>query len=97
MGSTSRLKLDGGIVNRLAAGGGVRFVSALHAIWRAWKDGTRLRFEGEFYTREIMTPMFTPEPQPYSAQRIFIAAVGAAMIECRRPARVSALLKEFRQ
>jgi probable F420-dependent oxidoreductase len=27
------------------------FVAALHAIWAAWHDGTRLRFEGDFYTR----------------------------------------------
>ncbi len=57
------------------------FVAALQAIWNAWKDGTRLRFEGDFYTHKIMTPMFTPEPQPYSAPRIFIAAVGEAMTE----------------
>lgn len=57
------------------------FVLALHAIWSAWKDGTRLRFEGEFYTHKLMTPMFTPEPQPFSAPKIFIAAVGEAMTE----------------
>jgi probable F420-dependent oxidoreductase len=57
------------------------FVSALHAIWSAWKDGTKLRFEGEFYTHKIMTPMFTPEPQPYPAPRVFLAAVGEAMTE----------------
>lgn len=57
------------------------FVGALRAIWSAWTDGTQLRFEGEFYTHKIMTPMFTPEPQPYSAPRIFIAAVGEAMTE----------------
>jgi probable F420-dependent oxidoreductase len=57
------------------------FVQALHAIWSAWKDGTRLRFEGEFYTHKLMTPMFTPEPQPFSAPKIFIAAVGEAMTE----------------
>ena len=28
----------------------------------AWQDGTRLSFEGEFYTHTLMTPMFTPEP-----------------------------------
>src|SRR5271165_2018268 len=32
------------------------FVQALHAIWSAWNDGTRLRFEGEFYTHKLMTP-----------------------------------------
>src|ERR1700731_1041722 len=57
------------------------FVAALHAIWSAWTDGTKLRFEGEFYTHKIMTPMFTPEPQPYSAPKVFLAAVGEAMTE----------------
>jgi probable F420-dependent oxidoreductase len=57
------------------------FVLALQAIWSAWKDGTRLRFEGEFYTHKLMTPMFTPEPQPYAASKIFIAAVGEAMTD----------------
>ena len=57
------------------------FIAALHAIWSAWKDGTRLRFEGEFYTHKIMTPMFTPEPQPYPAPKVFLAAVGEAMTE----------------
>ncbi|BBZ51688.1 LLM class F420-dependent oxidoreductase [Mycobacterium heidelbergense] len=57
------------------------FVGALHAIWSAWKDGTKLRFEGDFYTHKIMTPMFTPEPQPYSAPKVFLAAVGEAMTE----------------
>ena len=57
------------------------FVLALHAIWSAWQDGTRLRFEGEFYTHKLMTPMFTPEPQSYPVPKVFIAAVGEAMTE----------------
>src|SRR6201987_1822359 len=57
------------------------FVAALHAIWSAWKDGTRLRFEGEFYTHKIMTPMFTPEPHSYPAPKVFLAAVGESMTE----------------
>jgi probable F420-dependent oxidoreductase len=57
------------------------FVSALRAIWSAWADGTKLRFEGDFYTHKIMTPMFTPEPNPYPAPKVFIAAVGEAMTE----------------
>ena len=28
-----------------------------------------------------MTPMFTPEPQPYPLPKVFIAAVGEAMTE----------------
>ncbi|OBH05448.1 MULTISPECIES: LLM class F420-dependent oxidoreductase [unclassified Mycobacterium] len=57
------------------------FVAALHAIWSAWKDGTKLRFEGDFYTHKIMTPMFTPEPQPYPPPKVFLAAVGETMTE----------------
>ncbi|OBG58449.1 MULTISPECIES: LLM class F420-dependent oxidoreductase [unclassified Mycobacterium] len=57
------------------------FVSALHAIWDAWRDGGKLRFEGEFYTHKIMTPMFTPEAQPYPTPKVFVAAVGEVMTE----------------
>jgi probable F420-dependent oxidoreductase len=57
------------------------FVLALRAIWSAWQDGTKLNFEGEFYTHKLMTPMFTPEPQPYPLPKVFIAAVGEAMTE----------------
>ena len=28
-----------------------------------------------------MTPMFTPEPQPYGFPKVFVAAVGEAMTE----------------
>lgn len=55
------------------------FVAALQAIWTTWQDGTRLSFEGEFYTHKLMTPMFTPEPQPHGTPKVFIAAVGEAM------------------
>jgi probable F420-dependent oxidoreductase len=57
------------------------FVAALHAIWSAWADGTNLRFEGDFYTHKIMTPMFTPEQHPHSVPKVFIAAVGELMTE----------------
>jgi probable F420-dependent oxidoreductase len=57
------------------------FVLALHEIWSCWRDGTKLRFEGDFYTHKLMTPMFTPEPQPYASPKILVAAVGEAMTE----------------
>jgi probable F420-dependent oxidoreductase len=57
------------------------FVVALREIWSCWRDGTTLRFEGDFYTHKLMTPMFTPEPQPYAFPKIFVAAVGEAMTE----------------
>jgi probable F420-dependent oxidoreductase len=57
------------------------FVQALHEIWPCWRDGTKLSFEGDFYTHKLMTPMFTPEPQPYEFPKIFVAAVGESMTE----------------
>lgn len=57
------------------------FVHAMREIWTCWRDGTRLQFEGDFYTHKLMTPMFTPEPHDYGFPRVFIAAVGEAMTE----------------
>lgn len=57
------------------------FVAALRAIWSCWSTGERLRFEGEFYTHTLMTPMFRPAPSGQPAPRVFIAAVGEAMTE----------------
>jgi probable F420-dependent oxidoreductase len=57
------------------------FVAALGEIWSCWSDGTKLSFEGEFYTHKLMTPMFTPEPSEFAAPRVYIAAVGEAMTE----------------
>jgi probable F420-dependent oxidoreductase len=57
------------------------FVMAMREIWTCWRDGSKLRFEGDFYTHTLMTPMFVPEPQDYAFPKIFIAAVGEAMTE----------------
>ena len=57
------------------------FVLALRAIWSCWQDDTALRFEGEFYTHKLMTPMFVPESVPYGFPKVFVAAVGEAMTE----------------
>ena len=56
------------------------FVLALRAIWRAWADGSRLDFRDEFYTHTLMTPMFSP-PLPFGSPPIFLAGVGARMVE----------------
>jgi probable F420-dependent oxidoreductase len=57
------------------------FVLALHAIWSSWHDGSPLRFEGEFYTHKLMTPVFVPEPQEFGPPKVFLAGVGDAMTE----------------
>jgi len=57
------------------------FVLALREIWLCWQTGTKLAFEGDFYTHKLMTPMFTPEPQAHGCPKVFVAAVGEAMTE----------------
>jgi probable F420-dependent oxidoreductase len=54
-------------------------VMAIRAIWRCWETGARLEFEGDFYSHTLMTPLFSPGPNPYGNPRIFVAAVGERM------------------
>lgn len=54
-------------------------VSGIRAIWASWQDGTRLHFEGEFYTHTRMIPAFDPGPNPYGAPRILTAGFGPHM------------------
>ena len=55
------------------------FVLALQAIWASWQDGTRLDFRGEFYQHTLMTPMFSPPPNPWGPPPVLLAAVGPQM------------------
>jgi probable F420-dependent oxidoreductase len=55
------------------------YVAALRAIWTAWQDGTRLRFEGEHYRHTLMTPMFAPPAHEWGAPPVHLAAVGPGM------------------
>lgn len=55
------------------------YIQALHAIWTSWESGETLDFRGEHYHHTLMTPMFTPEPNPYGPPRVMLAAVGPKM------------------
>jgi probable F420-dependent oxidoreductase len=57
------------------------FVLAMRAIWDNWNNGTKLSFEGEFYRHTLMTPFFSPGPNPYGPPKVFLAAVGEHMTE----------------
>ncbi|HUC36116.1 MAG TPA: LLM class F420-dependent oxidoreductase [Acidimicrobiales bacterium] len=57
------------------------FVLAMRAIWDSWNEGTKLEFRGEFYTHTLMTPMFSPGPNPFGRPKVFCAAVGELMTE----------------
>jgi probable F420-dependent oxidoreductase len=57
------------------------YILAMHAIWASWNEGTKLDFRGDFYTHTLMTPFFSPGPNPYGAPKVFLAAVGELMTE----------------
>jgi probable F420-dependent oxidoreductase len=56
------------------------YVQALRAIWRCWKTGERLNYDGKHYRFTLMTPGFTPEPIEAPVPPVTIAAVGPAML-----------------
>lgn len=55
------------------------YIEALHAIWDTWYEGKPLRFEGEFYRFNLMTPMFTPLNTEYGRPGVMLGAVGPEM------------------
>ena len=54
-------------------------VLALRAIWECWQKGSPLRFKGEFYSFDLMTPFFNPGPIEHPRIPIFIAGVNQYM------------------
>src|SRR5262249_49499557 len=56
------------------------FVRAIRAIWRSWDTGERLDFRGEFYTHTLMTPFFSPGPNPHRRPPIAPAGYAPDMI-----------------
>lgn len=56
------------------------YIRALKAIWRCWRHGEKLAFEGEHYTFTLMPPYFVPEAQGLRLPPVTLAAVGPAMM-----------------
>ncbi|HUR73568.1 MAG TPA: TIGR03617 family F420-dependent LLM class oxidoreductase [Sporichthya sp.] len=71
------------------------YVQAVRAIWACWQHGTRLNFDGEFYTHNLMPPHFNPGPVPGGAPAIFLAAVGKAMTRTAAEVADGILLHRF--
>jgi probable F420-dependent oxidoreductase len=57
------------------------YVQALRAIFRCWKTGEKLAYEGQHYRFTLMTPNFVPEPITAPAPPVTIAAVGPVMLK----------------
>jgi probable F420-dependent oxidoreductase len=56
-------------------------VLALRAIWECWQNGTPLKFKGQFYRFDLMTPFFNPGPIAHPTIPVYIAGVNQYM--CR--------------
>jgi len=57
-------------------------VLAIKEIWRCWATGDRLQFQGEYYHHTLMSPTFSPAPNPHGAPKIYLAGVGPNMTAC---------------
>jgi probable F420-dependent oxidoreductase len=57
------------------------YMQALKAIWRCWKYGEKLHFEGKHYTFTLMTPYFVPEGTGQKLPGVTLAAVGPVMLK----------------
>jgi probable F420-dependent oxidoreductase len=57
------------------------FVAATRAIWACWDDGVPLRHEGPLYRHTLMSPQFSPPPNPTGPPPIALAAVGERLTE----------------
>lgn len=53
-----------------------KMIAALRAIFEAWNSGGRLNFRGEYYRHTLMTPAFSPGPNPYGPPPIYVGALG---------------------
>lgn len=52
------------------------YIEAMRAVWDSWQNGTRLKYEGEFYNLSLMTPFFNPGPIKHPEVPVYIAGVG---------------------
>ena len=56
------------------------YIQALKAIWRCWRYGEKLNFEGDHYTFTLMPSYFVPESLGLRTPPVTLAAVGPAML-----------------
>ena len=56
------------------------YIQSLKAIWRCWRHGEKLAFEGDHYRFTLMPPYFVPESLGLRLPPVTLAAVGPAML-----------------
>ncbi|CAN5725663.1 LLM class F420-dependent oxidoreductase [soil metagenome] len=73
----------------------VELIAALRAIFETWNSGERLNFRGEFYRHTLMTPMFSPGPNPYGPPPIYVGALGPRLTKATAEAADGLLVMPF--
>lgn len=56
------------------------YTQALKAIWKSWRTGEKLNYQGDHYRFTLMPPYFVPESQGFRLPPVTLAAVGPAML-----------------
>lgn len=56
------------------------YILGLKAIWRSWRHGEKLNYEGDHYRFTLMPPYFVPESLGLRIPPVTLAAVGPAML-----------------
>lgn len=56
-------------------------IEAMHALWDSWQNGTRLRYEGEFFNLSLMTPFFAGKPLDVPRPPVYISAINRMMLK----------------
>lgn len=54
-------------------------IQVIRTLWQTWQQGGRPNVRGEYYQVTLMTPFFSPGPQPHPAIPIFIAGVNPGL------------------
>jgi probable F420-dependent oxidoreductase len=54
-------------------------IIAIRTFWRTWQTGERLKFKGDYYNLNLMSPFFDPGPIEHPQIPIFIAGVNTGL------------------
>jgi probable F420-dependent oxidoreductase len=54
-------------------------IEAVRAFWKTWQSGAPLKYQGEYYRLDLMSPFFNPGPIDHPDIPIYIAGVNTGM------------------
>jgi probable F420-dependent oxidoreductase len=57
------------------------YILAVKAFFDCWQNGSRLDFQGKYYSHTLMTQMFNPGPNPFGVPPVMLGALGPRMTE----------------